>query len=59
MNVSRNNNVDEKGSDSKPFVPSLEITAGQPEPIAANGGWSYMAGIMMVMQALQQQLWTL
>ena len=43
MNVSRNNNVDEKGSDSKPFVPSLEITAGQPEPIAANGGWSYMA----------------
>ena len=40
MNVSRNNNVDEKGSDSKPFVPSLEITAGQPEPVAANGGWS-------------------
>ena len=43
MNVSRNSNVDEKASDSKPFVPSLEITAGQSEPIAANGGWSYMA----------------
>ena len=42
MNVSRNSNVNEKAIESKPFVPSLEKTAGQPVPIAANGGWSYM-----------------
>src|ERR1700743_3030300 len=28
---------------SSPYVPSLQRTAGQPEPIAANGGLSYMA----------------
>ena len=28
---------------SAPFIPSLELTAGQPEPIAANGGLSYMS----------------
>src|SRR5262249_41825412 len=28
---------------STPYVPSLERTAGQPEPIAANGGLSYMS----------------
>ncbi|MEM7078673.1 MAG: CmcJ/NvfI family oxidoreductase [Pseudomonadota bacterium] len=27
----------------KPYVPSLEVTAGQAAPIAANGGISYMA----------------
>ena len=42
MNVSRNSNVNERTIESKPFVPALEITAGQPKPIAANGGWSYM-----------------
>ena len=26
---------------SSPFVPSLQRTAGQPPPIAANGGLSY------------------
>ena len=30
-------------SDSPAYVPSLELTAGQPPPIAANGGLSYMA----------------
>src|SRR3546814_12776181 len=25
------------------YVPALQVTAGQPEPIAANGGRSYMA----------------
>lgn len=28
---------------SEPFVPPLELTAGQPAPIAANGGLSYMS----------------
>ena len=28
---------------SKPYVPSLQRTAGQPPPIAANGGLSYMS----------------
>lgn len=28
---------------ARPYVPPLETTAGQPEPIAANGGRSYMA----------------
>ncbi len=33
-----------KVSDSyTPYVPSLEYTAGQPEPIAAHGGLSYMS----------------
>ena len=27
----------------KPFVPTLELTAGQPTPIAANHGLSYMS----------------
>lgn len=28
---------------SRPYVPSLQRTAGQPPPIAANGGLSYMS----------------
>src|SRR3546814_8909014 len=28
---------------SSAYVPALQVTAGQPEPIAANGGRSYMA----------------
>ena len=28
---------------SSPYVPSLQLTAGQPPPIAANGGLSYMS----------------
>src|ERR1700753_1319110 len=28
---------------SSPYVPTLQRTAGQPEPIAAHGGLSYMA----------------
>lgn len=39
--------VDEGAEDGdvsrSPFVPSLELTAGQPTPIAANGGLSYMS----------------
>lgn len=34
--------VEEQG-EGTPYVPSLEYTAGQPEPIAAHGGLSYMA----------------
>jgi hypothetical protein len=33
----------EPKSAAKPYVPSLQSTAGQPPPIAANGGLSYMA----------------
>ncbi len=31
------------GADSSAYVPPLELTAGQPAPIAANGGLSYMS----------------
>ncbi|MEM7253570.1 MAG: CmcJ/NvfI family oxidoreductase [Pseudomonadota bacterium] len=31
------------GAAPAPYVPSLELTAGQPAPIAANGGLSYMS----------------
>ena len=30
-------------SSDVPYVPSLELTAGQPAPVAANGGLSYMS----------------
>lgn len=33
----------EEQNESTPYVPTLEYTAGQPEPIAAHGGLSYMA----------------
>lgn len=33
----------EEQREGTPYVPSLEYTAGQPEPIAAHGGLSYMA----------------
>src|SRR5215471_8545767 len=29
--------------ETKPYVPTLQRTAGQPEPIAAHGGLSYMS----------------
>jgi hypothetical protein len=34
---------DRGGNGAAPFVPPLQRTAGQPPPIAANGGLSYMA----------------
>ena len=37
------NTPETKENTSSPFVPTLELTAGQPEPIAAHGGLSYMA----------------
>lgn len=33
----------ESESDSSPFVPTLQLTAGQGKPVAANGGLSYMS----------------
>src|SRR5277367_5212049 len=33
----------QKGRASSAYVPSLQRTAGQPPPIAANGGLSYMS----------------
>ena len=37
--------IERSGKDlrAKPFVPKLELTAGQPAPIADNGGLSYMS----------------
>src|SRR5689334_14008996 len=35
--------VAEKDTKHTPYVPSLQVTAGQPAPIAANGGLSYMS----------------
>ena len=32
-----------QANESSVYVPSLELTAGQPAPIAANGGLSYMS----------------
>ena len=34
-------NTENSGSNASVFVPSLQLTKGQPEPIAANGGLSY------------------
>ena len=34
-------NTENSGSNGSVFVPSLQLTKGQPEPIAANGGLSY------------------
>lgn len=43
LEVSANNGAAVTGADSSVFVPSLELTEGQPAPIAANGGLSYMS----------------
>src|SRR5580700_10049001 len=41
--VAENNLAADMGRASSPYVPTLERTAGQPPPIAANGGLSYMS----------------
>ena len=44
LNVADNNNAAGRAqSASSVYVPPLERTAGQPPPIAANGGLSYMS----------------
>src|SRR5919201_2878420 len=35
--------TENKAPEPKPYVPSLQLTDGQPPPIAANGGLSYMS----------------
>ena len=35
--------VNENASEASVYVPSFELTAGQPAPVAANGGRSYMS----------------
>ena len=40
--VKANENIGAEAT-STPYVPTLQLTAGQPEPIAANGGLSYMS----------------
>jgi len=37
------NETENEETVSIPYVPTLELTAGQPEPVAAHGGLSYMA----------------
>ncbi len=46
LEANANDTADSVGSDDRiatPYVPPLERTAGQPPPIAANGGLSYMS----------------
>src|SRR3954463_2569125 len=38
-----NNTVADRERASSPYVPTLQRTAGQPPPIAANGGLSYLS----------------
>jgi hypothetical protein len=38
-----NTNAADAGADLPAYVPSLQLTEGQPAPIAANGGLSYMS----------------
>ena len=40
---STNHIVADTGTVSSAYVPALQLTEGQPTPIAANGGLSYMA----------------
>ena len=42
LDIARNNASDTERA-STPYVPTLQRTAGQPPPIAANGGLSYMS----------------
>ena len=43
VKVSADRGAVESGAGSSVYVPSLEITKGQPPPIAANEGLSYMS----------------
>ena len=43
LELADNNVATETNRASPPYVPPLQRTAGQPPPIAANGGLSYMS----------------
>lgn len=43
LEVNKNQDAADTESGSSPYVPSLQLTEGQPAPIAANGGLSYMS----------------
>ena len=43
LDLAHNNIAADTQRASSPYVPSLQRTAGQPPPIAANGGLSYMS----------------
>src|SRR5580698_8913719 len=43
LDLAHNNIAADTQRASSPYVPTLQRTAGQPPPIAANGGLSYMA----------------
>ncbi len=63
LNTIENNVVGVTGRDSSAYVPPFQLTAGQPAPIAANGGLSYMsfdragdAGTTAAMEAALRQV---
>ncbi len=63
LNTIGNNIVGVTERDSSAYVPSLQLTVGQPTPIAANGGLSYMsfdqdgdAGTAAAMEAALRQV---
>ena len=63
LNTIGNNIVGVTERDSSAYVPSLQLTVGQPAPIAANGGLSYMsfdqdgdAGTAAAMEAALRQV---
>lgn len=43
LEVNKNQDAADTDTGSSPYVPSLQLTEGQPAPIAANGGLSYMS----------------
>jgi hypothetical protein len=43
LEVNKNQDAADTEAGSSPYVPSLQLTEGQPAPIAANGGLSYMS----------------
>ncbi len=63
LNTIENNTVGVTESNSSAYVPPLQLTVGQPAPIAANGGLSYMsfdqdgdAGTVAAMEAAIRQV---
>ena len=63
LNTIENNTVGVMERNSSAYVPPLQLTVGQPEPIAANGGLSYMsfdqdgdAGTAAAMEAAIRQV---
>ena len=43
VEIADDNVAEVSGADSSAYVPTLQLTTGQPTPIAANGGLSYMS----------------